>query len=201
MGRALIVGVALVGLTASWSLLAQETGTGQNNTLGVGSGASVADDRFGKLGTEFTPIARPEIAALPTPRLHDGRPDLSGPWVGGGSNNDIETNGGLKPGELPLLPWAKALRDSRKEEDEPYLYCTPMGIPRVNPYPWRFVQAYSAKGNTHIFVLHENGDGGAQSTDLHGRSQAPAGSAADMVGPFHRALGWRHARHRHRRHQ
>jgi len=61
VGRALIVGVALVGLTASWSLLAQETGTGQNNTLGVGSGASVSEDRFGKLGTEFTPIARPEI--------------------------------------------------------------------------------------------------------------------------------------------
>jgi len=80
VGRALIVGVALVGLTASLSLLAQETGTGQNNTLGVGSGASVADDRFGKLGTEFTPIAKPEIAALPTPRLHDGKPDLSGVW-------------------------------------------------------------------------------------------------------------------------
>jgi hypothetical protein len=161
VGRVIIVGAALIGLTASWSVLAQQTGTGQNNTFGVGSGASVSEDRFGKLGTEFTPIARPEIAALPTPRLHDGRPDLSGPWVGGGSNNDIEANGGLKPGELPLLPWAKALRDSRKEEDEPYLYCTPMGIPRVNPYPWRFVQAYSAKGNTHIFVLHENGDGGA----------------------------------------
>jgi hypothetical protein len=108
------------------------------------------------------------------PRLHDGRPDLSGPWVGGGSNSDIETNGGLKPGELPLLPWARELRDSRKEEDEPYLFCTPMGIPRVNPYPWRFVQAYTAKGNTHIFVIHENGDAGAvRQIFMDGRPHPP----------------------------
>ena len=73
-----------------------------------------------------------------------GHPDLSGPWVGGGSNADIEKEGGLKPGELPLLPAAKALRDSRKDPDEPYLYCTPMGVPRMNPYPWKFVQSVTA---------------------------------------------------------
>ena len=28
----------------------------------------------------------------------------------------IEREGGLKPGELPLLPWARELRDKRKEE-------------------------------------------------------------------------------------
>jgi hypothetical protein len=134
--------------------------TGGNNQIGVGSGANGGGDRFGKLGGEFTPVAPPDIAKGPVPRLHDGRPDLSGPWVGGGSNSDLETNGGLKAGELPLLPWARSLRDARKEEDEPYLYCTPMGIPRANPYPWRFVQAYTAKGNTHIFKLHENGDAG-----------------------------------------
>ena len=35
-----------------------------------------------------------------------------------------------------------------------------MGVPRKNPYPWRFVQSYTAKGATHFFILHENGDGG-----------------------------------------
>jgi hypothetical protein len=99
-----------------------------------------------KLTGEFTPLASPEIAKGPVPRMPDGHPDLSGPWVGGGSNDDIEREGGLKPGELPLLPWAKALRDARKEEDEPYLYCTPMSVPRVNPYPWKFVQSVTAKG-------------------------------------------------------
>ena len=115
---------------------------------------------FTPLAGEFTPLAPADIAIRPVPRLHDGTPDISGPWVGGGSNDDIEKEGGLKPGEMPLLPWAKALRDSRKEEDEPYLYCTPMSVPRMNPYPWRFVQAYTAQGPTHIFVLHENGDAG-----------------------------------------
>ena len=72
-------------------------------------------------------------AARPVPRMPDGKPDLTGPWVGGGSNVDIERDGGLKPGELPLLPWARKLRDSRKTEDEPHTACLPMGVPRVNP--------------------------------------------------------------------
>jgi hypothetical protein len=114
-----------------------------------------------KLSGEFTPVAPPELANRPVPRMPDGHPDLSGPWVGGGSNSDIEKDGGLKPGELPLLPWAKALREARKEEDEPYLYCTPMSVPRVNPYPWRFVQSVTAQGPSTIYVVHENGDAGA----------------------------------------
>jgi hypothetical protein len=80
--------------------------------------------------------------------------------VGGGSNSDIEAMGGLKPDELPLLPWAKKLRDSRREEDEPYLYCTPMGVPRVNPYPWNFIQSVTSKGPGTIYIQHENGDAG-----------------------------------------
>ncbi|OFW06202.1 MAG: hypothetical protein A3I61_18725 [Acidobacteria bacterium RIFCSPLOWO2_02_FULL_68_18] len=127
---------------------------------GVGSGAQVSADRIGRLGTDWTPVAPAHVASGPVPRLHDGKPDLSGPWVGGGSNDNIEDDGGLGPGEFPLQPWAKQLRDSRRAENEPYLYCTPMGVPRSNPYPWRFVQAYSANGPTHIFVLHENGDAG-----------------------------------------
>ena len=154
MKRLLLV-VALLGLTLS--AVAQQP---QAPVEGVGSGARVAPDRLGKLGTDWVPIAPAAIAAGPVPRLADGKPDLSGPWVGGGSNSDIESNGGLKPGELPLLPWAKAVRDARKEEDEPYLYCTPMGVPRKNPYPWRFIQANTAKGATHIFIVHENGDAG-----------------------------------------
>jgi hypothetical protein len=114
-----------------------------------------------KLSGEYTPTAPPEMANLPTPRMPDGKPDISGPWVGGGSNGDIGAQGGFK-GELPLLPWAKALRDSRDEKDEPYLYCTPMSVPRVNPYPWRFVQSYTANGPAPIiWVIHENGDAGA----------------------------------------
>jgi hypothetical protein len=152
---------------------------------GVGSGANPT--RFGKLGSEWTPVAPRSIAELPTPRLHDGKPDLSGPWVGGGSNGDIERDGGLKPGEFPLLPWARELRDSRKLEDEPYVYCTPMGVPRVNPYPWRIVQSYTAKGLTHIFFLHENGDGGThRQIFMDGRKHPP-----DPIPTwFGHSIGW-----------
>ncbi|NOT24754.1 MAG: hypothetical protein HOP16_01515 [Acidobacteria bacterium] len=162
--RKLLVAVVIIPFT--WLVLPLPA-QAPAQVEGVGSGARVSPDRVGKLGTDWTPVASADVAAGPTPRLHDGKPDLSGPWVGGGSNGNIERDGGLKSGELPLLPWAKALmerrqQDGRNEIDEPYLYCTPMGVPRKNPYPWRIVQSYTAKGPTHIFILHENGDGGGR---------------------------------------
>ena len=149
MRQLLVVLIFVAGL--SLSLLAQQQAPAEQP----------AGERFSpKLAGEFTPRVSDEIANGPVPRLPDGKPDLSGPWVGGGSNDDIEREGGLKPGELPLLPAAKALRDSRHEKDEPYLWCTPMSVPRKNPYPWRFVHSYTSKGPGHIFVIHEHGDAG-----------------------------------------
>ena len=101
------------------------------------------------------------VTSQPIPKLPDGHVDLTGPWVGGGSNGDMEREGGLKPGELPLLPWAKELRDKRLAKDEPYTACLPMGVPRSNPYPWKFAFTYTSKGLSHIYVLHETGDAGA----------------------------------------
>jgi hypothetical protein len=108
-----------------------------------------------------SPLVTGPEAEGPVPRLPDGHVDLTGPWVGGGSNADIEKDGGLKPGELPLLPWAKELRDKRKAQDEPYTACLPMSVPRVNPYPWKFAMSYTNKGLSHIYILHETGDAGA----------------------------------------
>jgi len=102
-----------------------------------------------------------EVTSRPIPRLPDGTIDITGPWVGGGSNGNIERDGGLKPGELPLLPWAKELMSKRLEKDEPYTACLPMSVPRVNPYPWKFALSYTSKGLSHIYVLHETGDAGA----------------------------------------
>src|SRR5688572_8408809 len=118
--KIVIVLIGVIGLMVS--LLAQEPAPER------------AAPWWPKLAGEFTPTAPDEIINGPVPRMADGHPDLHGPWVGGGSNGDVEKDGGLKPGELPLLPWAKMLRDSRREKDEPYLYCTPMSVPRVNPY-------------------------------------------------------------------
>ena len=149
MRKGLVMLILMVGLTLTLFAQAQAPQQAQDS------------QRLpARLSGEFTPVAPPEIANGPVPRLADGHPDLSGPWVGGGSNDDIEKDGGLKPGELPLLPWAKDLRESRKEEDEPYLYCTPMSVPRTNPYPWRFVQSVTAQGMSTIYVIHENGDAG-----------------------------------------
>jgi hypothetical protein len=106
-------------------------------------------------------VSDAEATSRPIPRLPDGKVDLTGPWVGGGSNGDIERDGGLKPGELPLLPWARELRDKRLSKDEPYVACLPMSVPRVNPYPWKFAMSYTEKGLSHIYILHETGDAGA----------------------------------------
>ena len=122
---------------------------------------SQAQDRVRSVNVGGTPLVPDNLVNGPVPRLPDGKPDLTGPWMGGGSNADIERGGGLKPGELPLLPWAKELRDKRKEEDEPYTACLPMSVPRVNPYPWKFAMSYTSKGLTYIYILHETGDAGA----------------------------------------
>jgi hypothetical protein len=141
--KILVVSTTFVGL--SLALLVQTHA--QNRVTSVPSG-----------GTPLLPASQ---VNGPVPRLPDGHPDLSGPWLGGGSNADIEREGGLKPGELPLLAWAKELRDKRKEQDEPYVACLPMSVPRINPYPWKMVFSLTPKGVTEIYILHELGDAGA----------------------------------------
>ena len=63
----------------------------------------------------------------------------------------------LPKGEsFPLLPWARALMEDRAKRpgDDPFYWCMPMGVPRVTPYPYRFVQNYTLKP-THMYILHE----------------------------------------------
>ena len=144
MHRFLVVSVSAAGLAlAAFGHLQAQGGVGQ---IQVG-------------GSPVVPDA--EVSSRPVPRLPDGTIDITGPWVGGGSNGNIERDGGLKPGELPLLPWAKELMSKRLEKDEPYTACLPMSVPRVNPYPWKFALSYTSKGLSHIYVLHETGDAGA----------------------------------------
>jgi hypothetical protein len=111
---------------------------------------------------EFTPTAPPEIANGPAPRMPDGHPDLHGPWTWSAPKDDVSPAAEKeKQEELPLLPWAKALKDSRKEQNEPYLFCAPMGILRHNPFPWNFLQSTTSKGPGTIYMIFENGGGGA----------------------------------------
>jgi hypothetical protein len=124
----LVVSIALVTLALPvWEHLQAQ----QNNSITVENGVA-----FINPGSPVLPES--EFNSKPIPRLPDGKVDLTGPWVGGGAVADIEANGGLKPGELPLLPWAKELRDKRRSLDDPYTVCLPLGPLRSNPYPWKF---------------------------------------------------------------
>jgi hypothetical protein len=129
--------IAIVAVTVP--LPAQETGRG---ALG----------QVGALGQE---VRRAPLATGPAPRLPDGTIDLNGVWVGGGPLFNIVTQGGLKEADLPILPAAKKRMDSRKEEEDPHYFCMPMGVPRSTPYPFRFVQNYTHRKPTHMFILHE----------------------------------------------
>ena len=135
--RMLLVAAALVAVTLP--LVAQETGKG---VLG----------QVGALGQE---VKRAPLPTGPAPRLPDGTIDLNGLWVGGGPVGNVVTQGGMKMEDLPILPAAKQKMDARKEEEDPHYFCMPMGVPRGTPYPFRFVQNYTHKKPTHMFILHE----------------------------------------------
>ena len=150
MKKALAISI-LVGAVTAAALSAQGT-----------PGSSITQEGgVGFINPGSPTVSDEDATKFPIPRLPDGTVDITGPWVGGGSNGDIERDGGLKPGELPLLPWARDLRDKREKKDEPYVACLPMSVPRVNPYPWKFATSYTSKGLSHIYVLHETGDAGA----------------------------------------
>lgn len=88
----------------------------------------------------------------PAPKLADGTPDLSGVWLGSGSDSaDIADPKSLKPGsEVDMLPWAADVVKHRLSKQDPEANCLPAGIPRGSPYPWRILQT-----PTHYFILYE----------------------------------------------
>jgi len=94
----------------------------------------------GKAGTVGLYQKQPPTPTGPAPKLADGTPDLSGVWLGGGSN-DSDISRGLKAGDsVVMLPWAEALVKTRQSKDDPEANCLPSGIPRGSPYPWRIAQ-------------------------------------------------------------
>ena len=148
----LVVSAALVWIVAAAAPLL----SAQFSQLGVGSGSKVPPPTG------------------PVPRLPDGTVDLSGAWTGGGPVQDIERQGGLAPGSIPLLPWARKLMESREAKDDPHAHCLPMGIPRMAAdYPWRFVQYPTHKAATHIFILYEGNIHSFRQIFVDGRKHPP----------------------------
>src|SRR5438552_18563986 len=70
---------------------------------------------------------QPPTPTGPAPMLADGTPDLSGVWLGGGSN-DSDIARGLKAGSsVAMLPWAEQLVKTRQSKDDPEANCLPPG--------------------------------------------------------------------------
>jgi hypothetical protein len=97
----------------------------------------------------------------PTPRMSNGKPDLSGLWgrAPGGRRGAPPPSppagtppvatffelGGNMPGGLPFTPWAAALRKERESansKDNPDALCLPMGITQFHMHgqPRRMIQ-------------------------------------------------------------
>jgi hypothetical protein len=94
-------------------------------------------------GIPRLPDGKPNLSA-PSPRTADGRPDLSGIWaVECGIYGDgcftrslfFDLAKDLKPADVEMTPWASAIqaqREGRDHVDDPYGYCLPPGVPRID---------------------------------------------------------------------
>jgi hypothetical protein len=96
-------------------------------------------------GIPRLPDGKPDLSA-PAPRMPDGKPDLSGIWAAdcGLYGRDacfaprslfFDLAKDLKPGDVEMTPWASAIqaqRESRNHVDDPYGYCLPPGVPRID---------------------------------------------------------------------
>jgi hypothetical protein len=126
----------------------------------------------------------------PVPRLPNGKPDLFDmAWIGGGSGGgSIETQGGLKQGELDalMLPEAKALMAKRDVTKDPHNFCMPDVVPRTTPFPWRFVQNYTHKEATHLFIVNEGNIHSFRQIFMDGRKHPP-----DLAPSWYgHSIGW-----------
>lgn len=105
-------------------------------------------------GIPRTADGKPNLSA-PAPKLPDGKPDLSGIWDVGTMTYFHDLANGLKPGTVQLTPWAAAVRKQRMDRnhvDDPYGYCLPLGVPRINTRsPFKIVQTPSM-----TIFLHES---------------------------------------------
>lgn len=95
-------------------------------------------------GIPRLPNGKPNLFA-PAPKGADGKPDLSGIWAAECTiyGRDacftrsvfFDLAKDLKPQEVQMTPWAAAIqaqRESRDHVDDPYGFCMPPGVPRID---------------------------------------------------------------------
>lgn len=94
-------------------------------------------------GIPRLPDGTPDLSA-PAPKLADGRTDLSGIWEVGHMRYFHDLAYDMEGPPLEMTPWAAAVRKQRMDRnhvDDPYGYCLPLGVPRINfRSPFKIVQ-------------------------------------------------------------
>lgn len=94
--------------------------------------------------------------SAPAPRAADKHPDLSGIWEPEANKYVRDLAADLKSGDVPYLPWAKALFEERAtgahSRDDPDANCLPQGVPKIDaaPAPWKIVQSPG-----YIVIIYE----------------------------------------------
>jgi len=95
-------------------------------------------------GIPRLPDGKPNLSA-PAPKTADGRPDLAGVWAAECAIYDgnpcftrslfFDLARDLKPGDVEMTPWAAGVsrqREGREHVDDPYGFCMPPGVPRID---------------------------------------------------------------------
>jgi hypothetical protein len=111
-----------------------------------------SDAKAGKGGKQGKSDAKDTLTPSgPTPKMADGKPDLSGVWTPGLSFTQM--------GQVPLQPWAQEVYKQRRDtlsKDDPEGHCLPAGVPRISPFLQKFVQTPTLlvildEGNIHSY--------------------------------------------------
>jgi hypothetical protein len=114
---------------------------------------------LGTIGDDDTTILRNNrkpAPAGPTPRMPDGKPDLSGVWNG---------QKPLNPEDPAVLPWAQAISKARLPKDDPSAQCLPSDILVDSPNQYEIVQT-----PRQVLILVEYNVGALRQIFLDGRS-------------------------------
>jgi hypothetical protein len=123
--------------------------------LMISSAASAQWLNYPAAGIPHTRDGKPDMTAA-APKTSDGKPDLSGIWEAEDQTYFFDLAAGLKPEDVVLTPWAKAIQKQREDDlhvDDPLGRCLPHGVPRVNTnglFPFKIIQT-----PTVVVILYE----------------------------------------------